>query len=387
MGSAVKRVLVPTDFSETSDAALKYGITLAQALNARLYLLHVSGESGVNFEADFPMVQFERALGERLEAFVGPQDARQLQPEYALRGGGAPADLIVRYADDRSIDLIVMGTHGRSGVEHMLMGSVAEKVVRAAPCPVVTIRHPRRAFVRPEGNAQAQAAAGRLEAFAAGGSRTLHKISKVRGTSVNAVDGHIGRLEDFYFDDGQWTIRYLVVNTGSWSARRSVLISPDAVKPDWGLDGINVTLTRDQVRNSPEIDLERALSRRDEELILGHFGHPLYWRVSGQSGSTPNLCSTREVAGDHIQAHDGEIGHVDDFLFDGEGWRIGYLVVDTNNWFGGKWVLIAPTTLKGVDWPNSRLQVGLTWDAVKHSPSIDSVAITPGEDGPPFIIM
>ena len=139
---AVKRILVPTDFSETSDAALKYGIGLAQAFSAQLYLLHVPGETGVNFEADFPMVQFENATQERLETLVSAQEAKQLRPEYALRIG-APSDEIVRYAGYREIDLIVMGTHGRSGVAHMLMGSVAEKVVRTAPCPVLTVRQPR----------------------------------------------------------------------------------------------------------------------------------------------------------------------------------------------------------------------------------------------------
>jgi len=142
----VKSILVPTDFSETSDAALNYGIGLALTFGARLYLMHVPGETGVNFEADFPMVQFENATRERLETLVSPGDMIKLRPEYALRLG-TPADEIVRYAGSRDIDLIVMGTHGRSGVAHMVMGSVAEKVVRTAPCPVVTVRHPERAFV------------------------------------------------------------------------------------------------------------------------------------------------------------------------------------------------------------------------------------------------
>jgi len=146
---SVKRILVPTDFSETSDAALKYGVGLAQTFSAQLYLLHVPGETGENFEADFPTGQFENMARERLETLMSGQEARQLRPEYATRIG-APADEIVRYADDRDIDLIVMGTHGRSGMAHMLLGSVAEKVVRGARCPVLTVRHSRHAFVRPE---------------------------------------------------------------------------------------------------------------------------------------------------------------------------------------------------------------------------------------------
>jgi nucleotide-binding universal stress UspA family protein len=142
----VKRILVPTDFSETSDAALTYAIGVAQAFGAQLYLLHVPGETGVNFEADFPMVEFENATRERLETLVSEGEARRLQPEYALRLG-APSEQIVRYAADRDIDLIVMGTHGRGGVAHMVMGSVAEKVVRTAPCPVLTVRQSRQPVV------------------------------------------------------------------------------------------------------------------------------------------------------------------------------------------------------------------------------------------------
>jgi len=377
---------VPTDFSEMSDAALKYGIGVAQAFSARLYLLHVP-KTGVNFEADFPMVQFETAPQERLETLVSEQEARQLRPEYALRIG-APSDEIVRYANDRDIDLIVMGTHGRSGMPHMLLGSVAEHVLRSAPCPVLTVRPPGRASVGPEaGEATGRMAPERQEAPAGGGSRTLHRVSRLRGTDVLGVDGYIGRVEGFYFDDVQWTIRYIIVNAGSWLTRHPVLISPEAVKPNWGLAGFNVTLTREQVRNSPEIDPQGALERQDEERLLGHFGHSLYWKAEGRAGSTPNLCSTKEVTGDHIQAGDGEIGHVDDFLIDEASWRVDYFVVDTSNWIGGKWVLLAPTTLKGIDWPNSTLQVALTRDAVRRSPSIDAVTIAPGEDGPPFMIM
>ena len=381
----VKRILVPTDFSETSDAAVKYGVGLARALSAQLYLLHVTGETGVNFEADFAMVPFENAPREQLETLVSEQEASQLRPEYALRLG-VPSDQIVRYADDRDIDLIVMGTHGRSGLPHMMMGSIAEKVVRVAPCPVLTIRQPQHASITPDG-ATAQARPERKQAIAAGAASRLHKVSRIRGTDVHAVDGYVGRVEEFYFDDEQWRIRYLVINTESWLSRHPVLISTEAVKPDWGLAGFKLTLTREQVRSSPEIDLQRAVSRQDEERVLGHFGHPVYWNANGHSGSTPNLCSTKEVIGDHIQASDGAIGHVDDFLIDERSWRVDYLVVDTSNWIGGKWVLIAPTTLKGINWADSKLNVGLTREAVKHSPSINSVPITPGEDGPPFIIM
>jgi len=136
----MKRILVPTDFSKTSDIALQYGITLAQALNAQLYLLHVPGKTGENFEADFPFGQFESPIRERFELLVSPQQGKQLRTEYAVRIG-TPHEEIMRYVSDRDIDLVVMGSHGRSGVARAVMGSVAETVVRQAPCPVLVVRH------------------------------------------------------------------------------------------------------------------------------------------------------------------------------------------------------------------------------------------------------
>jgi hypothetical protein len=314
---------------------------------------------------------------------MGSEKPNGRGPEYALRLGAAP-DEIVRYALARDIDLIVMGTHGRSGVPHLVMGSVAEKVVRVAPCPVVTVRQPRQAT---SGGADAAAAPDETRTGAAGSAGMLHKIGRLRGTEVHASDGYVGRVEDFYFDDAGWKIRYVVINTKSWIGRHPVLISTEAVKPDWGRAGFQLTLTREQVRTSPEIDLQRTLSSKDEERVLGHFGHPVSWKANGQSGSTAHLCSTKEVIGAHIEASDGQIGHLDDFLIDEGSWHVQYLVLDTSNWIGGKWVLVGPKTLKGIDWFNSTLRVGLTREAVKRSPSIESVSITPGEDGPPFVIM
>jgi nucleotide-binding universal stress UspA family protein len=145
---AAKSILVPTDFSETSDAALTYAVDLAHTLGAQLYLMHVPGKTGenfeANFEANFPVGRFETAAQERLSTLLSPEEIERLRPEYALRLG-TPADEIIRYADARDIDLIIMGTHGRSGVAHLLMGSVAEQVVRTAPCAVLLVRHPKGA--------------------------------------------------------------------------------------------------------------------------------------------------------------------------------------------------------------------------------------------------
>jgi nucleotide-binding universal stress UspA family protein len=140
----VNNILVPTDFSTTSDAAVHYASQMALTLGARLYLVHVPGKTGEHFEASFPVGRFETTASERLSSILTKEELERLRPEYVLRVG-SPADEIVRYADVCDADLIIMGTHGRSGIAHALMGSVAEQVVRAAPCPVLLVRSAKRA--------------------------------------------------------------------------------------------------------------------------------------------------------------------------------------------------------------------------------------------------
>jgi nucleotide-binding universal stress UspA family protein len=142
----VRNILVPTDFSPTSDAAVRYATQMALTLGARLFLMHVPGKTGEHFEANFPLGRFETATRERLSSFVTTAELERLRPEYALRVG-APAEEIVRYAGACDADLIIMGTQGRCGISHALLGSVAEQVVRVAPCPVLLVRARKPAAV------------------------------------------------------------------------------------------------------------------------------------------------------------------------------------------------------------------------------------------------
>jgi nucleotide-binding universal stress UspA family protein len=146
----LKRILVATDFSETSTAALRYGVDLARRFHAQLYLFHAIDHPGETAEAEYPLGLFEtmqNAAHDRLRQLLSADELRDLEPHCAMRLGPA-ADEIVRYVDDCGIDLIVMGTHGREGVVRALMGSVAEKVVRRAVCPVLTVHHPERELTR-----------------------------------------------------------------------------------------------------------------------------------------------------------------------------------------------------------------------------------------------
>lgn len=131
-----KRILIPTDFSASSNAAVSYAEEMAKGAEVQLFHLHVPGRTGENFEADFPIGPFVRSAAAPPSASEAPAGPRR---EYAIRIG-TPAEEINRYARDREIDVIVMGTHGRSGVPHLVMGSVTEEVLRTTGCPVLVIR-------------------------------------------------------------------------------------------------------------------------------------------------------------------------------------------------------------------------------------------------------
>ena len=154
----LNRILVATDFSEASDSALTYGRELATRFGATLHVLHVVENVYANTLGAENYVAVAPGLQEQLEA-----DARQRLEELLIdsdKSGPAtvpvvitatsPAFAIVNYAKDHAIDVIVTGTHGRGAFAHLIMGSVAERVVRFAPCPVLTVRHPEHDFVRPD---------------------------------------------------------------------------------------------------------------------------------------------------------------------------------------------------------------------------------------------
>jgi nucleotide-binding universal stress UspA family protein len=150
----LKRILVPSDFSECSDAAVRYGLELARKFNAQLHLLHVIQDPATQpWAAEgfaVPLLevvdQWQKDAQERLARSIPPEDRATA---IVISTIASPFPEILRYAADNGIDLIVMGTHGRGGVSHVLLGSIAEKVVRRAPCPVLTVRYPQHDFVEP----------------------------------------------------------------------------------------------------------------------------------------------------------------------------------------------------------------------------------------------
>lgn len=215
--------------------------------------------------------------------------------------------------------------------------------------------------------------------------RPFHDL---RGYALQAKDGEIGHVQDLYFDASSWAVRYLVVNTGNWLAHRSVLISPASMKvPRWDERILPVELTQEQVKQSPGLEADRPVSRQYEEALRIHYGWAPYWgsfygnpiEVAPPTVSPepveltgdPHLFSAEAVRGHHVAARDGEVGHIHDFLIDDHLWTVGYLVIDTRNWWAGRKVILSPAWSTKLDWPQRRIHMDLTRDAIKASPAYD----------------
>jgi len=216
------------------------------------------------------------------------------------------------------------------------------------------------------------------------------------GYAIRATDGDLGKVDEFYFDDETWTIRYVVVETGNWLSGRKVLISPVAFgKTELESRTISVNLTCVQVSSSPDIDTEKPIYRQHEAELHEYYQWPWRGGYGGAFGTTPlplsggevfveqeastsgrrddpHLRSTRQVTGYHIHATDGEIGHVEDFIVNDENWAIRFLVVDTRNWLPGKKVLLSPQWIKRVEWADSSVYFDLTRESVRNSPEFDT---------------
>ncbi len=232
----------------------------------------------------------------------------------------------------------------------------------------------------------------------------LRSAKELKGYAIGASDGDIGQVDDLYFDDEAWTVRYLAVDTGTWLSGRRVLISPISLgRPDWTAKKLPVALTRERVSNSPDINTQKPVSRQHEADYFGYYGYPYYWGGLGTwgmgaypghlisanavqadriaqaaaaeaaQGVDSHLRSCAAVTGHHIEATDGEIGHVEDFLFDDDSWSIRYLVVDTSNWWLGHKVVVAPRWITSVSWPDAKVSVDLTRQAVKDAPPYDGL--------------
>jgi sporulation protein YlmC with PRC-barrel domain len=224
----------------------------------------------------------------------------------------------------------------------------------------------------------------------------LRSIKQLLGDKLGASDGEIGHVKDFYFDDKSWAVRYLVADTGTWLTGRQVLLSPHSFG---GLHQagkiLRVNLTRKQIEDSPAIESHKPVSRQYEEEYYRYYGWPYYWQGDGlwgmsgfpilelpakplQNGQASvidpkhkradaHLCSTQAVNGYHIEASDGTIGHVCDFMMDDKSWAINQLVVKTGHRFSGNEVLIPVSKVDRISYEKSTVFTHLTKEAVEQS--------------------
>lgn len=198
-------------------------------------------------------------------------------------------------------------------------------------------------------------------------------INNLIGSHIAAIDGEIGKVKDFYFDDETWTIRYLIVETGNWLFGRKVLIATSAlIELDFKNGLFLVNMTQEQVRESPEIDTNKPVSRQQEAMLNPKHLWNNYWgsgyyggemsisnkmpvRIK-ESDRDPNedvhLRSILQVSGYGTNASDGEIGHVAYFIIEDKTWELVDLVVDTHDWIGGKKVLVAVAHVHSISYLN-----------------------------------
>lgn len=228
----------------------------------------------------------------------------------------------------------------------------------------------------------------------------LRSVDKLKGYSIRATDGEIGKVDELFFDELSWRVRYLVINVGNWLFGRRVLIAPTAVSQiDVEAERLFLSLNKELIEKSPDVNTDEPVSRENERSLHEYYQWRPYW-VGGIGGpfyggypavlaethyarpaekqegeqtdietdESSHLRSTAEVVGYHIQASDGGIGRVTDFLFDDEEWAIRELVVDTSNWLPGRKVLIAPPWIERIRWAERKVYVALTQESVRESP-------------------
>jgi hypothetical protein len=219
----------------------------------------------------------------------------------------------------------------------------------------------------------------------------LRSLSDLTHYDVDAIDTSCGTVHDFYFDDKEWVVRYLVVDTRRWLPGRKSLISPTAVATaHWQSRRLGLGLTAAEIENAPEADTERPVSRQMEQVLAEHYHSPPYWRGALPTAYPPpsptemapppralehlenrHLRSFSEVRGYRIEAVDGSIGHLADLIVDTDRWPIRYAVVDTGNWLLSRPVLVALGWIERIDWSASMVRIDLAKEKIAESPAFD----------------
>ncbi|HEX7500777.1 MAG TPA: PRC-barrel domain-containing protein [Polyangia bacterium] len=213
----------------------------------------------------------------------------------------------------------------------------------------------------------------------------LQNTKDLYGNKLAALDGEIGQVKDFYFDDNIWVVRYAIADTGSWLTGRLVLLSPHAFgKLDQYEKTLHINLRKAQIQDSPSIESHKPVSRQYEVEYYRYYGWPAYWAGDAMWGmggypvlvppakdeietqrlyyhrDDKHLQSTREVTGYPIEATDGRIGHVTGFLVDDRSWAIRELVVEAGHWYSGKEIRIPSSQVERISYKEMKVFVNLS---------------------------
>lgn len=211
--------------------------------------------------------------------------------------------------------------------------------------------------------------------------------SALKGYATEGIDGYVGTVNTFLFEDTTWKIRWLVINTRQWLPGRQVLVHPSAIGvPAHPQQMMPVNLTTAQVQASPDIAQDQPVTMQTQDHLYSYYGSDPYWGADlykagqspglrsdtfqpGSKDGDPHLHSMKSVSGYYIQAIDGSLGHVEGFIVDDESWTIRSLIVDTRNWWSGDHVLISPSAVKSINWGKHEVCLTVRRDQVKSSPS------------------
>lgn len=203
----------------------------------------------------------------------------------------------------------------------------------------------------------------------------FRSLEDLMGASMIAMDGEIGKICNFLFDDQSWKIRYCVVDVGHWLARREVLISMSVIdQPDWKTKTLRARLTKEQLRNGPDVDSKKPVSRQQEIAMREYFGWPAYWDTVVDKVFPPNLIpagrefpvhteednhlrSWEDVIGYEVWASDGVVGYLESFVVNEAVWHIGYLDVKTGDWLQSRSVLVPTSWVKSISWADHHVNL------------------------------
>lgn len=223
----------------------------------------------------------------------------------------------------------------------------------------------------------------------------LRSLKDLCGYRIRASDGEAGSVEEFYFDDDAWVVRYVIVDLGSWLRDREVVVSPMVVgRPDWEGKLLLADLTKEQLKSSPPAADVLPVSQQGDGMLRAEYAEAAregkeqdrlepastsesprgMVRTDGRRPD-PHLRSTKEVFGYRIQSSDGHVGSVQDLIVDDESWNIRYMVANTGvdplAQLTGRRVLVAPAWIESVAWEEKAVHLGLSRETIEHSPDFD----------------